>query len=74
MIILYLDGLNSVVRLSLGGVFDGAWLYSKRFSLLKLFLQKCVFLVFDFDSLLELKLLLEILDIGDQLEVNSKSS
>ena len=40
VIILYLEGLNLVVRLSFGGFFDGAWLYSKRFSLLKLFLSK----------------------------------
>ena len=40
VIILYLEGLNLVVRLSFGGFFDGAWLYSKRFSLLKSFLSK----------------------------------
>ena len=40
VIILYLEGLNLVVRLSFGGFFDGAWLYSKRFSLLKPCLSK----------------------------------
>ena len=44
VIILYLEGLNLVVRLSFGSFFDGAWLYSKRFSLLKPFLSKlCAF-------------------------------
>ena len=43
MIILYLEGLNLVVRLSFEGFFDGTWLFSKKFSLLKRFFQKCVF-------------------------------
>ena len=29
-----------MVRLSFGGFFDGAWLYSKKFSLLKPFVSK----------------------------------
>ena len=33
-----------------------------------------MFLVLDFDSLLEFKLLLEIFDLGDQIEVNFKCS
>ena len=43
------------------------------FSLLKS-LFKSVFLVLNFDSLLEFKLLLEILDLGDKVEVNYKCS
>ena len=34
--------------------------------------QNCVILVLDFDSLLEFKLLLQILDLGDKIEVNYK--
>ena len=37
---------------------------------LNCFFQKCVFLVLDFDSLLELKLLLKILDLGDQIDLD----
>ena len=41
---------------------------------LNCFFQNCVVLVLDFDSLFELKLLLEVLDLGNQIEVNFKIS
>ena len=69
---LYLSDYSLCGEPSFGGFFDGAWLYSKRFSLLKSFLSKTCFLDLDFDSLLEFKLLLKILDLGDQIEVNYK--
>ena len=36
--------------------------------------QNYVILVLDFDSLLKLKFLLKIIDLGDQIEVNYKCS
>ena len=38
------------------------------------FFQNCVILVLDFDFLLELKLLLEILDLSDKIKDNYKCS
>ena len=46
----------------------------KAFCCLNRFFQKCVFFVLDFDYLLELKLMLEIFDFSDQIEVIFKCS
>ena len=71
---LYLSNYSLSGEPSFGGFFNGAWLYSKRFSLLKPFSFKSVFFIFNFNSLLEFKLLLEIFDLDDQIEVNFKCS
>ena len=72
VIILYLEGLNLVVRLSFGGFFDGAWLYSKRFPLLKSFLSKLCGFGSQFWFFVGIKVVIVNPYSCDKIEVNYK--